>query len=299
MRRAGESVPARENSSMRIGPYQIDAIDTGRFALDGGAMFGVVPRVMWSKTNPPDDRHRITMAARCLLIRGEGRTILVDTGNGTKFTDKLKDIYRLDTTRSSLDQSLASQGVAPGDVTDVVLTHLHFDHAGGATRTSNGDTVPAFANARYYVQARHWERALRPSEKDRASFMHADYLPLKEHGVLELVDGEVELFPGIDVLVCEGHTDAQQLPKISDGSRTLLFCCDLVPTSSHVPLPYVMAYDLRPLTTIDEKKRVLGRASEERWVLFLEHDPDTETFTVRPSEKGLVISEKRTLSGWQ
>jgi glyoxylase-like metal-dependent hydrolase (beta-lactamase superfamily II) len=284
---------------MKIGPYQIDPVETGRFALDGGAMFGVVPWVMWSLTNVPDDRRRITLAARCLMLRGNGRTILVDTGNGSKFSEKLKDIYRLDTEHSSLERSLGALGVRRSDVTDVVLTHLHFDHAGGATMVDSGKLVPAFRNARYYVQARHWERALRPSEKDRASFMKDDYLPLREHGVLELVDGEGELFPGIDVIVCEGHTDAQQLPRITDGAKTLLFCCDLLPTTSHVPLPYVMAYDLRPLATIEEKKRVLTRACEEGWTLFLEHDPETEAITVRSTEKGIVVSEKRPLHSWQ
>jgi glyoxylase-like metal-dependent hydrolase (beta-lactamase superfamily II) len=284
---------------MKIGPYQIDPVETGRFALDGGAMFGVVPWVMWSLTNVPDDRRRITLAARCLILRGNGRTILVDTGNGSKFSEKLKDIYRLDTEHSSLERSLGALGVRRSDVTDVVLTHLHFDHAGGATMVDSGKLVPAFRNARYYVQARHWERALRPSEKDRASFMKDDYLPLREHGVLELVDGEGELFPGIDLIVCEGHTDAQQLPRITDGAKTLLFCCDLFPTASHVPLPYVMAYDLRPLATIEEKKRVLARACEEGWTLFLEHDPETEAITVRSTEKGIVVSEKRPLHSWQ
>ncbi|MBE0557461.1 MAG: MBL fold metallo-hydrolase, partial [Proteobacteria bacterium] len=199
---------------MIIGPYHIDSVETGRFALDGGAMFGVVPRVMWSKTNPPDDRHRITMAARCLLIRGNGKTILVDTGNGTKFSEKLKDIYRLDTTHSNLLRSLSQLGLGPDDITDVLLTHLHFDHAGGSTVINDGIVMPAFPKARYHVQSRHWERALVPSEKDRASFMKEDFLPLREYGVLELVDGEGELFPGIDVILCNGHTDAQQLPKI-------------------------------------------------------------------------------------
>ena len=280
---------------MKIGPYEIQAIETGRFALDGGAMFGVVPYVFWSKTNPPDDRMRITLAARCLLIRGNGKIILVDDGNGTKFNDKLRDIYRLDTSRSDLLSSLRNKGVDPSEVTDVILTHLHFDHAGGSTTRANGALVPTFPNAKYYVQQKHWEQALAPTEKDRASFMVDDYRPLREHGVLEFVDGEFEIFPGIELLVCNGHTAAQQLPKISDGKTTLLFCCDLIPTASHVPFPYVMAYDLRPLVTIEEKKRVIPRAAEEQWLLFLEHDPDTEVITVKTGEKGFVVGQKRTL----
>ncbi len=277
---------------MVLGPYEIHAVETGRFALDGGAMFGIVPYVFWSKTNPPDDRRRIDLAARCLLIRGNGKIILVDDGNGSKFTDKLKDIYKLDTSTYDLDSSLALHGVKPEDVTDVILTHLHFDHAGGSTRLHNGTLVPSFPNARYHVQKEHWELSQRPGEKDRGSFMKDDYLPLKDHGVLEFTHGEGELFPGIEMIVCNGHTAAQQLPKISDGKKTLLFCCDLVPTSSHVPLPYVMAYDVRPLVTIEEKKKILGQAYEERWQLFLEHDPITSVITVKTTEKGFVVDRK-------
>ena len=277
---------------MKIGPYEVLPIETGRFALDGGAMFGVVPWVFWTKTNPPDERRRITLAARCLLIRGNGKVILVDDGNGTKFSEKLKDIYRLDNSQSDLISSLALHGVAPGDVTDVILTHLHFDHAGGSTKVENGKLVPTFPRARYYVQKAHWELAKKPTEKDRGSFMRDDYEPLLEHGVLEFVEGEFELFPGIKMLVCNGHTTAQQLPKISDGKTSLLFCCDLFPTISHLPLPYVMAYDVRPLVTIEEKKKVLERAYEERWKLFLEHDPEVEAITVKSSDKGFVVDEK-------
>ena len=277
---------------MRIGPYEIHPIETGRFALDGGAMFGIVPYVFWSKTNPPDDRRRISLAARCLLIRGNGKTILIDDGNGTKFTDKLRDIYKLDNSESNLISSLEQRGVKPEDVTDVILTHLHFDHAGGSTTRIKGELLPAFPRAKYHVQREHWELAQRPTEKDRGSFMKDDFLPLKEHGVLEFIEGEPELFPNIRLVVCNGHTTAQQLPLISDGKTTLLFCCDLVPTKSHVPLPYVMAYDVRPLTTIDEKKRILGRAAEEEWTLFLEHDPSVEAITVQAAEKGFVVKSE-------
>ncbi|GJQ21737.1 MAG: MBL fold metallo-hydrolase [Bacteroidia bacterium] len=282
---------------MKIGPYDIVPIETGRFALDGGAMFGIVPWVFWSKTNPPDERQRIDLAARCLLIRGHGRTILVDDGNGTKFTEKLKDIYKLDTSKFSLHDSLARHGVLPEDVTDVLLTHVHFDHAGGSTVRQNGELLPAFPNARYYVQKAHWDLAQRPGEKDRGSFMKDDFVPLAEHRVLEFTDGEGELFPGIRLIVCNGHTTAQQLPLISDGKTSMLFCCDLIPTMSHVPLPYVMAYDVRPLMTIEEKKKILGRASDEGWILFLEHDPNVEAITVKPSEKGFVVEKKGQIEG--
>lgn len=281
---------------MKIGPYTIDAVETGLFSLDGGAMFGIVPWVFWSKTNPPDERQRIRLAARCWLVRGNGKVILVDDGNGTKWSDKLKDIYRLDNSKADLLSSLKNFGVAREDVTDVLLTHLHFDHAGGSTIVENGKPVPTFPKAKYYVQKKHWDLSQNPTEKDRASFMSDDFVPLMERGVLELVDGEFEIFPGIEVLVCNGHTSAQQLPKISDGRTTMLFCCDLVPTVSHVPLPYIMAYDVRPLVTLEEKKRILQRACEEQWILFLEHDPTTEAITLKKTEKGLAVDQKLSMN---
>ncbi|HXG37470.1 MAG TPA: MBL fold metallo-hydrolase [Bacteroidota bacterium] len=280
---------------MKIGPYEVHSLETGRFALDGGAMFGIVPWVFWSKTNPPDERQRIDLAARCLLIRGNGKNILVDDGNGTKWNDKLRDIYKLDNSQHDIIRSLKQHGLTPDDITDVILTHLHFDHAGGSTTRVNGTVVPTFPNARYYVQKKHWELALQPTEKDRGSFMPDDFLPLKEHGVLELVDGEFELFPGIELIVCNGHTAAQQLPKISDGKTSILFCCDLFPTVSHLPYPYVMAYDVRPLVTIEEKKRILPRAYEEQWILFFEHDPTTEAVTVKTGTKGFVVDKTMKL----
>ncbi len=276
---------------MKIGSYDIRAVETGRFRLDGGAMFGVVPWVFWSRTNPPDDRQRIELAARCLLIRGNGRTILVDAGNGNKWPPKLRDIYGLDTDRSDLLRSLTALGVRREDVTDVILTHLHFDHAGGSTMRLDGALQVTFPRARYYVQKAHWDQSQHPTEKDRASFIAEDFEPLAERKVLEFVDGETTLFPGIDLLVCNGHTAAQQLPLIRDGGTGLLYCCDLVPTISHVPLPYIMGYDLRPLTTLEEKKRILPRAFEEGWTLFLEHDPEVPAVRLRQTEKGLAAGD--------
>lgn len=277
---------------MRIGPYELTSIETGRFSLDGGAMFGVVPWVFWSRTNPPDERMRITLAARCLLIRGNGKVILVDTGNGDKWNSKLKDIYHLDNSKDTLESSLASAGVTPDQVTDVILTHLHFDHCGGCTKVVNGTLVPTFPNATHYVQKAHWELSQDPTDRDRASFMQDDFMLLHDRGMLKLVNGEEELFPGISMVVCNGHTMAQQLPRISDGSTTLLFCCDLVPTTSHIPFPYIMGYDLRPLTTLEEKKRLLPQAEKEGWILFLEHDPETVAVTLQRTEKGLTIKDK-------
>jgi len=280
---------------MKIGGYEVHSIETGRFALDGGAMFGVVPWVFWSKTNPPDSRNRITLAARCLLLIGNGRVILVDNGNGTKWPDKLKDIYRLDNSRHGLEQSLAERGISPDDVTDVVLTHLHFDHCGGSTKIGGGKVVPTFPKAVHYVQRDHWNLSQHPSEKDRGSFMREDFMQLHESGMLTFVDGEKELFPGIRMLVCNGHTSAQQLPLISDGAANILFCCDLVPTVSHIPFPYIMGYDVRPLVTLEEKKSILPKAEKEGWILFLEHDPDIEAVTLKQGEKGFAVDKTLSL----
>lgn len=274
---------------MRIGPYDLFPIDTGSFALDGGAMFGVVPRPLWEKTNPPDERNRIALAARALLIRGGGKTILVDVGNGDKLNDKLKGIYKIDASRADLFTSLRARGVEPADVTDVILTHLHFDHAGGST-VRDGDRIrPAFPNAVYHVQREHWEAACHPTERDRASFFPEDFRPLDEHGLLRFSEGEGEILPGIRVLTVHGHTAALQCPVISDGATTLFYCADLVPTLSHVQLPWIMAYDLRPLVTLEEKRRLLGRAVEENWIVFFEHDPSFAAARLTRDERGIVV----------
>jgi len=276
---------------MRIGPYILHAIETGRFGLDGGAMFGVVPKPLWEKSNPPDGRNRITLAARALLLTGGGRRILIDTGNGSKFGEKLASIYRIDTSSSDIVASLARLGVAPADITDVILTHLHFDHAGGATVLVGGEVVPAFPNARYHLQREQWLAAQNPTERDRASFFSDDFMPLQRHGVLQFTEGEGELLPGITVRLVHGHTSALQCPLISDGKTTLLYCADLVPTSSHVPLPWIMAYDLRPLVTLEEKRRILGQAADEGWVLCFEHDPSLPAARLARNEKGIVLGD--------
>lgn len=274
---------------MIIGSYTLHPLETGRFGLDGGAMFGVVPRPLWEKAAPPDGRNRIDMAARALLLQGSGRTILIDTGNGTKWDEKLSGIYRFDTAEHDLVRSLRALGLTPADVTDVILTHLHFDHAGGATERVEGRLQPMFPRALYYVQREQWEAAQRPTERDRASFYPDDFLPLQERGVLRFTEGGGEIFPGITLAVFRGHTSALQCPVISDGRTTVLYCADLVPMTPHVALPWIMGYDLRPLVTLEEKRKTLARAAEEGWILFFEHDPRTAAATVRMGEKGYVV----------
>jgi glyoxylase-like metal-dependent hydrolase (beta-lactamase superfamily II) len=274
---------------MKIGPYTLHAVETGRFGLDGGAMFGVVPRPLWEKVAPPDGRNRIDMASRSLLLQGNGRNILVDVGNGAKWDRKLSDIYRIDTSEYDILRSLEALGLSPGDITDVILTHLHFDHAGGATVRQGGVLRPTFPRALYYVQREHWEKALQPTERDRASFFPDDYLPLQEAGVLRFLEGEGTIFPGIDLVLFHGHTSALQCPLIHDEKTTLLYCADLIPMTPHVALPWIMGYDLRPLVTLEEKRKILPRAMEERWVLFFQHDPRTAAATIALGEKGYLL----------
>ncbi len=278
---------------LQLGKFRVDALETGAFALDGGAMFGVVPKNLWSKAyHPGDEQNRIPMAARVLLIRWDDKCLLVDTGNGSKMNEKQKNIYGLDNTRFCLEDSLKSLGLTALDVTDVLLTHLHFDHAGGATSFINDVAVPTFAKARYYVQKDHYQWALSPSEKDRASFWPENYSPLVEHKQLELLDGDGELFPGIHVECFHGHTKALQMMKLHADGHTLVFPADLLPTHAHVPVPYVMGYDNFPLTTIEEKKRTLQRAHEEDWIVVFEHDAILEAGKIQRSDKGFRLGER-------
>jgi len=277
---------------MIIADYTLHAIETGRFGLDGGAMFGVVPRTLWSKANPPDDRNRIAMAARALLLVGHGKKILVDVGNGTKYDEKLRLIYGFDNHDADLLSSLKQHGLGPGDITDVILTHLHFDHAGGSTVIVDGKAKPTFPKAQYYVQREHWRGAINPTERDRASFFPHDYLPLDQSGQLVFVEGEREILPGISVRIVNGHTTALQCPVVSDGRQTLFYCADLMPTTSHIALPWIMAYDLRPLVTLEEKRTILAEALRKKWIVFFEHDPVTAAATLADSAKGIVMGEK-------
>jgi glyoxylase-like metal-dependent hydrolase (beta-lactamase superfamily II) len=277
---------------MKIGKYKIDLVDTGLFGLDGGAMFGVVPKAFWQKKYAmSDDLNRIELAARPLLIRSAEKIILVDTGNGTKWNEKIQKIYNIDMEKSNMDIALAPFGVKRDDITDVIFTHLHFDHSGGATIIENGEIIPNFPNAKYYVQKDHYNWALNPSEKDRASFMKENYVPLKENGLMEFTDGEGEIFQGIKVLSVDGHTKAMQVVLVEDGSDKLLFGADLCPTSAHIPIQYGCSYDNSPLTTIDEKKRYWGRAYEEGWTIAFEHDAYNQTAKIKANERGFYADD--------
>lgn len=266
---------------MRIGPYDIFSVDAGRFALDGGSMFGIVPRTIWGKQIAYDDENRIPLATRSLLIAGNGRIILVDTGIGDKYNEKQRSNFQVDNGIVNLQMSLKKHGVSCEDVTDVICTHLHFDHAGGNTLIDDtGKLVPTFPNATYWIQKANWAVANSPSPKDRASYRWENFKPLVENGMVELVDGEQECIPGIKLTVTNGHTAGQQLPRISDGSHTVFFLADLVPTVHHLKIPWVMAYDNRPLQTMKEKQAILAKAAEENWILLLQHDISQEAIQV-------------------
>lgn len=255
-------------------------------------MFGIVPRPLWARRIPPDDRNRIPLAMRCLLLRGHGRTILVDTGLGHKADAKFEEIYGVDHAHSTLLGSLAALGVAPGDVTDVLLTHLHFDHAGGATRRTPSDTlVLTFPEAAHYIQAAHWAWA-HESTREAASFLPENLDPLEASGRLVLLRHAESPFENIALHVVDGHTRGQQLVRVHEGERSLFYAADLVPTAAHVPPLWGMAYDVEPLETIKEKDRLLGRAAEEGWRIVFEHDPEVASATVVETEKGLRVVDE-------
>lgn len=259
--------------ALSVDRRQLLPLSDGFFGLDGGAMFGVVPRPLWEKTNPPDERNRIRLALRPLLILSGPHKVLVDTGIGDKWDAKDSDIYRIEKT-DTLDRSLTRHGLAPDDITHVVLTHLHFDHAGGATRLENGKPVPRFPNARYVVQRAEWEDANKPNRRSRAAYRSENFLPLQEAGLLQLVEGTTELLPGIELLHTGGHTRGLQLVRVRSTGSTAVFWSDLIPTRAHIATPYIMGYDLYPLVTMETKERLVSEACNERWLCFLEHDPE-------------------------
>ena len=265
-------------------------IDTGFFKLDGGAMFGVVPKTIWNKANPADENNLCTWAMRCLLIEDEGRLILVDTGIGNKQDAKFFSHYYLHGD-ATIDTSLAAAGFHRDDITDVFLTHLHFDHVGGAIARHGDQLVPAFKNATYWSNKQHWDWAVNPNEREKASFFKENILPIQESGRLKFipVEDNASFTENIHVKFAYGHTDAMMLPLINYKGHTILYMADLLPSVGHIPLPYLMAYDMFPLKTLTEKKIVLTEAVEKSYVLYLEHDPVNECCTLQETEKGIRL----------
>jgi glyoxylase-like metal-dependent hydrolase (beta-lactamase superfamily II) len=275
---------------MQIGSWEMTAVLAGRFGLDGGAMFGVVPKNLWEKRLPADDQNRIPMVMRCLVARGEGRTILVDVGSGTGYDDKTHQIYKFEEMRP-LAGAVEAAGIVPDDVTDVVLTHLHFDHGAGVAEPDGDGWSLVFPGATHHVQTAQWRHALAPNPRDRASY-YADRLKTMENaGVLQLHDGPWTLCPGVELMVFDGHTPGQQLPLIEGNGDAVFFCGDLIPTQHHIPTPYIMSYDLDPVLAMEEKVRTLERAEKDNWILFFEHDAHLAGCRLRREGKRLSPGE--------
>jgi glyoxylase-like metal-dependent hydrolase (beta-lactamase superfamily II) len=272
--------------------FDLATVEYGRFGLDGGAMFGVVPRPIWERTNPPDARNRIALAMRGLVIRGRGVVAIVDCGAGDKMAPKLADIYAIRGPEGGIDAALARHGLACEDVTHVLLTHLHFDHAGGSTRVRDGRVVPTFPRARYVVQRRQLAWARSPSSRDRASYVADDFEPVAAAGLFQEVDGTFDVAPGLAVFPCSGHTPGHQGVRVTDGRETVLHLGDLLPTSSHLPVPFVMGYDLEPLGTCADKEAILGAAADGGHVVVFEHDPEVVAARIRRGAKSFEVSER-------
>ncbi|MCS7073116.1 MAG: MBL fold metallo-hydrolase [Bacteroidia bacterium] len=277
------------------------SIETGRFKLDGGAMFGVVPKVIWQKTNPADSNNRIDMAMRCLLIETGNQLVLIDNGIGHKYNAKFAELYAIDHSTTTLDSSLQQLGFSREDITDVILTHLHFDHCGGSTEwnPTQEKFVIAFPKARFWIQESQFNWALFPNAREKASYFPENLEPIRSSGQLKLIQGSTEIVPNMELVIVNGHTEGMMCPLITVGERKLLYAADLFPTYGHLPLPYVMGYDTRPLLSLEERKPWLERCVKEKITLFYEHDPYHECGTVRLNEKGGFQSGKTfTLQDW-
>tara|TARA_Y100000766_G_C18908788_1_gene607299 strand:- start:56 stop:889 length:834 start_codon:yes stop_codon:yes gene_type:complete len=271
------------------------SVETGNFKLDGGAMFGVVPRVIWEKTNPADSNNFCNWAMRCLLIEDGNRLILVDTGIGDKQDEKFFSHFHLNG-NATLEKSLTNLGFHFDDITDVLLTHLHFDHVGGAVRKKGDKFELTFPNAKYWSNQKHWEWALKPNSREKASFLHENMLPIEELGHLNFIKHGDELGNNIELLLVDGHTEQQMIPIVSYKGRKVAFCADLIPSVGHLKIPYIPSYDVRPLVTMKEKSFFLEKAVRENYILFFEHDAYNECCTVKSSDKGKRVGAKFSLS---
>ena len=259
---------------MKFGELELHILTDGTFRLDGGAMFGVIPRPLWERKCPPDDCNRILLAMNILLVRAAGKWILVETGAGDKWDEKRRDIYAIETLNRLLDQ-LAARGLRPEDIGIVINTHLHFDHCGWNTRIVGGRAVPTFPNATYYVQRGEFEHAREPTDRDRASYFRDNFEPMAASGQWQLVEGDAEVVPGVELVRVPGHTQDMQCVRLRSGSKTAMFWADLVPTTAHLPYPWIMGYDLYPMTTLENKKKLLPQAAREGWLCLFAHDPKT------------------------
>ncbi len=274
----------------------LHVIDTGFFKLDGGAMFGVVPKSIWQKTNPPDERNLCQWAMRCLLIEDGSRLILIDNGIGDKQDEKFLSHYHLHGD-GNLIKSIRDAGFHEDDITDMFLTHLHFDHCGGGVRYNNGIPELTFKNAQYWSNADHWNWATKPNQREKASFLKENLWPMQESGRLKFIDvlGDSP-FPKFDIFYASGHTDKMMIPKIRFNGMVICYMADLLPSTGHIPLPYIMGYDTRPLISLEEKENFLNEAADKQYILFFEHDPINECCTVKRTEKGVRLDQVFKLS---
>jgi len=276
-----------------IGKWKIFTLESGSFRLDGGAMMGSVPKVLWQKTNKPDDMNRIELSMRCLLADDGENVIIVETGIGHKNPKNFIEMFAINHDKNTLSDTLSNVGYRKENITHVILTHLHFDHAGGALYyTDDGELKPTFPNATYYVSKRNWKAGLNPSPRDQASYLDFNYKLLEDEGLLELVSDNSEILDGVSTYTVDGHTTGQQLIKISDGDKTVVFCSDLIPLKSHLKLPWIMGYDLNAALTLKEKKEFLDKACEFNWLLFFYHDPKCVAVRIEKGDKYYEVTDE-------
>ncbi len=295
------SLTNHSSKKLVVAGYEVYPVPTGIFGLDGGAMFGTVPKILWQKTNPADENNRIDMEARALLLIGHGKKILIDTGNGSDFVakygeklgNKFTEMYNIDPNGPSLLNSLKKINIDPKEITDVILTHLHFDHAGGATTEKNGQLVPTFENATYHVQSANLNNANNPNKREQASYYKANFQPLIEAGKLNILNKKtIDGLPNISLFLSNGHTEGHQSVVIEDDQSCLIYCGDVIPTSTHVRSAWVLGYDLNPLQLMEEKKELLKKSATKQTYYFFEHDPYCDIATVEPDKDDFKVQQR-------
>jgi len=281
---------------MKIGKYDLYSVETSEFGLDGGAMFGIIPKPVWEKKVSADEFNRVNMVTRSLLLVSDEKKILIDTGNGTKWEEKYKQIYDINTDQYNIEKSLGKYGFSSEQITDVICTHMHFDHIGGNTKIKSGEVVPTFPNAKYWISKENWKLANHPSQKDAGSFIEHDWKVLAENQMIEIIDGREPFIEGIETIVTHGHTPGLLHPIVSDGSNKLFYGADIFPMVAHIPIPWVMAYDVQPVVTMEEKQKLLQKMEREDWILFFEHDPHIQACTVHKDGKHYTLKKEIKIS---
>lgn len=281
---------------MKIGKYDLYSVETSEFGLDGGAMFGIIPKPVWEKKVSADELNRVNMVTRSLLLVSDEKKILIDTGNGTKWEEKYKQIYDINTDQYNIEKSLGKYGFSSEQITDVICTHMHFDHIGGNTKIKSGEVVPTFPNAKYWISEENWKLANHPSQKDAGSFIEHDWKVLAENQMIEIIDGREPFIEGIETIITHGHTPGLLHPIVSDGSNKLFYGADIFPMVAHIPIPWVMAYDVQPVVTMEEKQKLLQKMEREDWILFFEHDPHIQACSVHKDGKHYKLNKEIKIS---